>query len=57
MYFIGLSYRKASKKASSSRIRKEQVTSPSVCKWVEKYKPKRIFTKRKRIIEFIINET
>jgi hypothetical protein len=33
MYFIGLSYRKASKKASSSRIRKEQVTSQSVNGW------------------------
>jgi hypothetical protein len=33
--------------------RKEEVTLPSV-NGAEKYKPERIFTKRKRIFEFII---
>ena len=55
MYFLGLSYRKA-EKALSSRIKKKR-SHVAVWKWVQKYKPERIFTKRKRIFEFIIDET
>ena len=54
MYFLGLSYRNAAK-ALSSRIKKR--SHVAVWKWVQKYKPERIFTKRKRIFEFIIDET
>jgi putative transposase len=54
LYFLGLSYRNAAK-ALSSRIKKR--SHVAVWKWVQKYKPERIFTKRKRIFEFIIDET
>jgi putative transposase len=55
LYFLGLSYRNAAK-ALSSRIKKRR-SHVAVWKWVQKYKPERIFTKRKRIFEFIIDET
>ena len=55
LYFLGLSYRNAAK-ALSSRIKKKR-SHVAVWKWVQKYKPERIFTKRKRIFEFIIDET
>ena len=54
MYFLGVSYRNSAK-ALSSRIKKR--SHVAVWKWVQKYKPERIFTKRKRIFEFIIDET
>jgi transposase-like protein len=56
LYFIGLSYRNPAKKVLSSRIKK-RTSHIAICKWAQKYKPERIFTKRKRILEFIINET
>jgi hypothetical protein len=51
-FLVYLLYRNASK-ALSSRIKKRR-SHVAVWKWVQKYKPERIFTKRKRIFEFII---
>jgi transposase-like protein len=42
------------KKYYHPELRKSHI---AICKWAQKYKPERIFTKRKRILEFIINET
>jgi len=50
LYFVGLSYRNAAKALSS--IIKKRTSHIAICKWVQKYKPERIFTKRKRILEF-----
>ena len=53
LYFLGLSYRNTSK-ALSRFIRRSHV---SVWKWVQNYKPERISFKRRKISEFIIDET
>ena len=53
LYFLGLSYRNTAK-ALQRFVRRSHV---SIWKWIQKYKPKRILTKRKKIDEFIIDET
>ena len=53
LYFLGLSYRNTAK-ALQRFVRRSHV---SIWKWIQKYKPKRIITKRKKIDEFIIDET
>ena len=53
LYFLGLSYRNTVK-ASSRFVHRSHV---SVWKWVQKYKPKRVSCKRKKINEFIVDET
>jgi putative transposase len=53
LYFLGLSYRNTAK-ALSRFVHRSHV---SVWKWVQKYKPKRVSSKRKKINEFIVDET
>jgi len=53
-YFSGLSLRRASKILSSYFIKRNHV---SVWNWIQKYHPNKIFTKRKRISEYIVDET
>jgi putative transposase len=53
LYFLGLSYRNTSK-ALSRFVKRSHVF---IWKWIQKYRPKRIMRKRKRTMEFIIDET
>ena len=53
LYFLGLSYRNAAK-ALYGIVDRSHV---SIWKWMQKYKPKKISFKRKKINEFIIDET
>ena len=55
MYFLGLSFRNASSKALSSRIIKR--SHVAIWNWVQRYRPKRIIYKRRKVSEFIIDET
>ena len=55
LYFLGLSTRNVAKALSFLHIvRRSHV---AVWKWIQKYRPKRISSKRKRITEFIVDET
>ena len=53
LYFLGLSYRNTSK-ALAQFVKRSHV---AVWKWIQRYKPKKIARKRKRISGFIIDET
>jgi putative transposase len=53
LYFLGLSYRNTAK-ALYRIIERSHV---SIWKWIQKYKPQKISTKRKKIKQFIIDET
>jgi putative transposase len=54
LYFSGLSLRKASQILSITFIKRNHV---SVWNWIQQYKPKRVFLKRNKISEFIVDET
>src|SRR5947209_8667470 len=54
-YFSGLSLRKTSERLSSCFFIKRNHVS--VWNWIQKYKPKKIFERKKKIQEFIIDET
>jgi putative transposase len=54
LYFLGLSFRNASKALSSRIIKRGHV---AIWKWVQHYKPERISFKRRKISKFIIDET
>ncbi len=54
VYFSGLSLRRAAQILSSCFIKRNHV---SIWNWIQKYEPKRISLKRKKIDEFIIDET
>jgi putative transposase len=53
LYFSGLSLRKASERLSQL-FKRNHV---SIWNWIQKYKPKMVCTKIKRILEYIIDET
>jgi putative transposase len=53
LYFSGLSLRKVSQHLSPF-IKRNHV---SVWNWIQKYKSKKIFERKKKIEEFIIDET
>ncbi len=53
LYFLGLSYRSTAK-ALQRFIHRSHV---SIWNWIQKYNPKKIFTKKRKIQEFIIDET
>ena len=53
LYFLGLSYRSTAK-ALQRFVHRSHV---SIRKWIQKYRPKRLLTERKKIDEFIIDET
>ena len=54
LYFSGHSLRKTSQRLSSWFIKRNHVT---ITNWIQKYKPKKIFERKKKIDEFIIDET
>jgi putative transposase len=53
LYFLGLSFRNATK-ALKWFIK---ISHVSIWKWIQKYKPKKIFTKKRKIDGYIIDET
>ena len=53
-YFSGLSLRKSADRLSSCFIKRNHV---SIWNWIQKYRPKKISSSRKKIAEFIIDET
>ena len=53
LYFLGLSYRNTAK-ALHRFIHRSHV---SIWKWMQKYKPEKVSSKRKKIDQFIIDET
>jgi putative transposase len=53
LYFSGLSLRKTSQQISQF-IKRNHV---SIWKWIQRYKPRKIFQKRRKVSEFIIDET
>jgi putative transposase len=53
LYFLGLSYRNTAK-ALSRFIERSHV---AIWKWIQLYKPERTFYKRRKVSEFIIDET
>ncbi len=55
LYFLGMSFRNVSKALSFLHIVKR--SHVAIWNWIQKYKPERIERKRKRIDEFIIDET
>ena len=55
LYFLGLSTRGVSKAMFFlNKVKRSHVT---IWKWIQKYHPKKISSKRKRISEFIVDET
>jgi transposase-like protein len=54
LYFLGLSFRNASKALTSRIVKRSHVF---IWKWVQKYKPQKISQKKSKISEFIIDET
>jgi putative transposase len=54
LYFSGLSLRKASQILSITFIKRNHI---SVWNWIQQYKPKRVFLKRNKVSEFIVDET
>ena len=53
LYFSGLSLRRVSERLSCF-IRRNHV---SIWNWVQKYHPKKISSRKKKIVEFIVDET
>jgi putative transposase len=55
LYFLGLSTIGVSKAMFFlNKVKRSHVT---IWKWIQKYHPKKILSKRKRISEFIVDET
>jgi transposase-like protein len=54
LYFLGLSLRKTTAKALSKFANRSHV---AVWKWIQKYKPEIVSRKRRKVFEFIIDET
>ncbi len=54
LYFPGLSLRRTSERLSSGFIKRNHV---SIWNWIQKYNPKKITARRKKIEEFIVDET
>ena len=55
MYFLGLSTRGVSK--ALFFLNKVKRSHVAIWKWIQKYHPKKILSKRKRISEYVIDET
>ncbi len=53
-YFLGLSLRRTSQILSSHFIKRNHV---SIWNWIQKYKPQRISSKKKKFEEFVVDET
>ncbi|HEY6885485.1 MAG TPA: hypothetical protein VI278_15735 [Nitrososphaeraceae archaeon] len=50
----GLSLRKTSQRLTSPIIKRNHI---SIWNWIQKYKPQKIIQKKKKVMEFIIDET
>ncbi len=58
LYFLGLSTRGVSKAMFFlNKVKRSHVLLAKKWKWIQKYHPKKILSKRKRISEFIVDET
>jgi putative transposase len=55
LYFLGLSTRSVSK--AIFHLNKVKRSHVAIWKWIQKYKPQKISIKKKRISEFIVDET
>ncbi len=53
LYFSGLSLRRASERLSCF-VRRNHV---SIWNWIQKYQPRKIYSRRKNVSEFIVDET
>ncbi|MGD9535026.1 MAG: hypothetical protein AB7V56_14820 [Candidatus Nitrosocosmicus sp.] len=53
LYFSGLSLRKASERLSQICKRNHV----SIWNWIQKYKPQKLKSTRRRVLEYIIDET
>ncbi|VFJ14255.1 hypothetical protein [Candidatus Nitrosocosmicus franklandus] len=53
LYFSGLSLRKASERLSQMYKRNHV----SIWNWIQKYKPQKLKSTRRRVLEYIIDET
>ena len=56
LYFSGLSLRKASERLSQL-FKRNHVFFAKRWNWIQKYKPLKIQTKKKKIVEYIVDET
>jgi transposase-like protein len=56
LYFSGLSLRRTSQRLSCF-IKRNHVLLAKKWNWIQKYHPKKILTRSKRIFEFIVDET
>jgi len=54
LYFLGLSYRNTAKALSKRFIKRSHVF---IWKWVQHYRPEKIFYNRRKMSEFIVDET
>ena len=58
LYFLGLSTRNVAKAMFCFRkVKRSHVLLAKKWKWIQKYHPRKILSKRKRISEFIVDET
>jgi putative transposase len=53
-YFSGLSLRKAADRLSSCFIKRNHV---SIWNWIQKFKPRKISSKKSKVLEYVIDET
>jgi putative transposase len=53
-YFSGLSLRRTAERLSSCFIKRNHV---SIWNWIQKFKPQNIVSKKKKILEYVIDET
>jgi len=54
LYFSGLSLRRASERLACCFIKRNHV---SIWNWIQKHRPQRILIKRKKILEYVVDET
>ena len=54
IYFSGLSLRKSADRLSSNFIQRNHV---SIWNWIQRYKPKKISSKKSKVLEYVIDET
>ena len=54
MYFLGLSFRNTSKALEPFREKRSHV---AVWNWVQRFNPKIIYSRKRRVTAFVINET
>jgi putative transposase len=58
LYFLGLSTRNVAKAMFCFRkVKRSHVLLAKKWKWIQKYHPRKILTRSKRIFEFIVDET